>query len=627
MVEEKSSELFGKVKKDLPKGCNISDIRFEGCEVVLYTKNKDFFAEPKDSIKKIVLNLKKRIILRPDPSICINAEEAKEKVEKIIPKDAGLNEIIFEPEFGQVTIEVKKPGLAIGKGGEILRKIRKETSWLPVIKRAPAIPTKIVDTLRKLIYKESAFRKDFLNKIGKNIHSGWKKTEWIRLTTLGAFREVGRSAILIQTPESRVLLDCGIKPGSLSGYPYLNVPEFDISKLNAIVVSHAHMDHSCLVPFLYKLGYKGPLYCTYPTRDLMVLLWLDFMNLSQREGGDPLYSSKDIEEAVKRCVCLKYNEVSDITPDVRLTLLNSGHILGGALTHLHIGNGLHNILYTSDFKFDRTALFEPASLNFTRAETVITESTYGSKKDIMPQRSQSESMLVEAVKKTIERGGIALIPAFAVERSQDIQVILEQGGIKCPIYIDGMIWDATAITTTYPEFLNRNLQRLILQKGENPFTSEIFKRVGSESERKKILKKNEPCVIIATSGMLIGGPSVWWFKQIAGDKKNMMVFVGYQGEGTLGRKIQKGWGEVPMEEKGKTKAVPVQCEVITIEGLSGHSDRKQILNYISRLKQRPERILVGHGEASKCKELASDLHKIFKVETMAPKLLETIRLK
>ena len=266
-------------------------------------------------------------------------------------------------------------------------------------------------------------------------------------------------------------------------------------------------------------------------------------------------------------------------------------------------------------------------MNFSRAETVITESTYGSRGDIQPRRVDSEAALVNAVKKTIERGGKVLIPSFAVERSQDVQVILEKGGINAPIYLDGMIWDATAIHTTYPEYMNRDLQRLMLQQGKNPFTSDIFKRIGSQEERKKVLKSKDPCVIIATSGMLVGGPSVWWLRQLAEDNKNMIVFVGYQAEGSLGRRVQKGWKEVPMEEKGKTVAVPINCEIFTVEGLSGHSDRKQLVNYISRLKQRPERVIVDHGEASKCIELARDLYKMFRVETLAPKLLETIRLK
>jgi hypothetical protein len=626
MVEEKTTDLFEKVKSNLPEDAKISDIRFEGCEIVLYTKSKEFFVSDSSSIKDLVSSLKKRIILRPDPSICIDMESATEIIKKLVPAEAGLKDIDFEPEFGSVTIEAEKPGLVIGKAGETLREIRKQTLWLPTVKRAPVIPSDVVKVLRDLIHKESAFRKDFLDKVGKHIHSGWKPTEWIRLSALGGFREVGRSALLLQTPESRVLLDCGIKPGT-NEYPYLNIPEAEISKLNAVVLSHSHMDHCGMIPYLYEMGFDGPLYLTAPTRDLMVLMCMDYIELTQREGKTPPYSTKGIKEAVKHAICLDYGEVSDITPDMRLTLLNSGHVLGGSLTHIHIGNGMHNLLYTSDMKFDRTALFEPASNDFQRAETVIIESTYGSSEDVMPKRQDAESQLVEICKKTVERGGKVLLPSFAVERSQDVMVILFKAGFEYPIYLDGMVWDATAIHTAYPEYFNRDLQKLILQQGTNPFTGKNFKRIGSEDERKKILESKEPCVIISTSGMLTAGPAVWWLRNLAEDNKNSLVFIGFQSEGTLGKRIQKGWKEVPMEVNRKNVAIPINMEITTVSGLSGHSDHKQLLNYISRLKQRPERIIVNHGENSKCVEFARTCYKIFRCETLAPKLLETVRLK
>jgi len=626
LVEEKAKDLFEKVKDELPRGSKISDIRFEGCEIVLYTKNPDFFTDPGTILKDLVMTLKKRIILRPDPSICLDMEIAEKKIKKIAPKEAGVVAVNFEPSFGAVVIEAEKPGLVIGKKGDTLKQIKKETLWLPTIKRAPAIPTDIVKILRALIHKESDFRKGFLNDIGKKIHSGWRKTDWIRFTAMGGFREVGRSAMLIQTPESRILLDCGIKPGS-NELPFFNVPEFDIHSLNGIVLSHAHLDHCGLIPALYEMGYDGPLYCTTPTRDLMVLLAMDFVKIMNSEGKQMLYTTKGIKEAVKHCVCLNYGEVSDITPDIRLTLMNSGHVLGSSLCHLHVGEGMHNILYTGDIKFDRTALYEPASTNFARAETVIIESTYGSSKDVQPKRADTEKQLVDFVKKTMKRKGKCLIPSFAVERSQDLMVILERAGFEDTIYLDGMVWDATAITTTYPEFLNRDMQKLILQQGHNPFTQKIFKRIGSQDERKKVLESKDPAVIIATSGMLVGGPSVWWLRHLAEDKKNSLVFVGYQGEGTMGRRIQKGWKEVPMGENGKNKSVPINLEIETVEGLSGHSDQKQLINYLSRLKQAPERVIIGHGEPSKSIDLARTLHKILRCETIAPRNLDAIRLK
>jgi len=359
----------------------------------------------------------------------------------------------------------------------------------------------------------------------------------------------------------------------------------------------------------------------------MVLLCLDFIEIAQREGKPPLYTSKGVKEAVKRAVTLEYGEVSDITPDMRLTLLNAGHLLGSSITHVHVGNGMHNIAYTGDLKFDRTALFEPASADFARVETLITESTYGAEGDFQPPRAVAEANLVKCVKRVLDRRGKVIIPAFAVERAQDVMAILAENGLEQPVYLDGMLWDATAIYTAYPEYLSREIQQMIFREGFNPFISEIFKRVGSASERKAIIESPDPCVIISTSGMMTGGPVMEYVKHLAGGEKNMLMFVGYQAEGTLGRKIQKGWKEIPVTENGRTASLPIKLEIATVEGLSGHSDRKQLINYIYRLRQKPERIVCCHGEPSKCMELAHDLHSIFRCETMAPKLLETVRVR
>ncbi|NOZ81865.1 MAG: beta-CASP ribonuclease aCPSF1 [Candidatus Micrarchaeota archaeon] len=625
-MEETTEQIIEKIKAGVPEEAKISDIKFEGCEIVLYSKNPKIFEMDLSFVKELVSRLKKRIIVRPDPSICKDPENAKKIIEESAPEEAGIKQINFEPEFSLIVIEAEKPGVLIGKGGETLRDLKKKVLWDIRIKRVPAIPSDIVKTLREMIHRESAFRKEFLDRVGRRIHSGWKGTEWIRFTALGGFREVGRSCILLQTPESKVLLDCGIKPGN-DEFPYLSVPELNIQNLNAVVLSHPHLDHCGMIPYLYEYGYDGPLYCTAPARDLMVLLCMDYIELAQREGKNAPYTTKGIKNAVRHSICIEYEEVSDITPDMRLTFFNAGHILGSALVHIHVGEGLYNILYTSDFKFEKTALFEPASLGFPRAETVIIESTYGSSQDVQPRRKEAEQNLMNIINKTVERGGKVLIPSFAVGRAQDVMVILAENGFEYPVYLEGMLWDALAIHTAYPEYLSREIQKMIFHQGFNPFTAEIFKRVGSADERKDVIESKDPCVIIATSGMMTGGPVLEYLRGLAENEKNTLVFVGYQAEGTFGRRIQKGWREVPMQVNGKTIALPINCEVATVEGLSGHSDYRQLINYVSRMRQKPERIVCNHGDNNKCVELARSLHRLFRCETLAPKVLETVRLK
>lgn len=619
-----------KVKEGIPESAEVSDICFEGSEIVVYVKNKDFFIDHERPVKKLVSEMKKRIVIRPDVSITKDMEKVKKKIKEIVPEDAGIDEITFEPAFGRMTIEAHKPGLVIGKGGSTLKKIKKETLWSPVIKRAPAIKSDVVTTIRKIIFNESEFRKKFLNKLGEKIHFTEKKdVEWIRVGFLGSAREVGRSCLLLQTPESNVLLDCGIKPSG-DEFPYIDAPELDIKKIDAVVLSHSHLDHCGFIPYLYKYGYDGPLYLTPPVRDLFVLLCLDYIDVAQKEGGKAPYSKKDIENAIKHSIVLEYDEVSDITPDMRITFQNAGHILGSSIVHVHLGEGVHNLVYTGDLNYERSRLFNPAFTNFQRVETLILESTYGGNEGcVQPKRADAEEKLKETIRETVKNGGKVLIPSFAVGRAQEVMCILaDMKDLDCPVYLEGMLWDATAIHTTYPEYLNKDLQRKIFHKDKNPFTKPIFERVGSTKEREEIIKDRKPCIVLATSGMLVGGPAIEYLKAFAEDSKNTLIFVGYQAEGTMGRKIQKGWDEIPIEnKKGKRSALPINMDVKTVEGLSGHSDRNQLINYAYKLADRPRKILLNHGEEGKSIELAKSLHKLLKFDTYVPKNLEMIRLK
>ena len=621
-------EILEKVKSRLPSEV-VSRIELEGSEIVVYTKDKEFFLTCEDQIRKIVSELKKRIEVRPEKNICLDEAYVKQKIMEIVPEEARIRNIYFEPERSLVIISAEKPGLVIGKGGETFRKIKQETLWVPRIERVPSLKSDIIEGIRKVLHKNVKFRKRFLNEIGKKIFSERKTNRnWIRVIPLGGYREVGRSCTLIETPKSKVLVDCGVNVGGLNGnlLPYFQTKEFDYTELDAIIVSHAHLDHCGAVPMLYEHGYDGPLYMTTPTIDLAVLLWLDFIDVMQRNGINPIFTARGVKEAVKHCITLEYNEVSDVAPDVRLTFANAGHILGSALIHLHIGEGMHNILYACDQKFGRTTLLDPAQTKFQRIETLITEATYGGVDDIMPPRHEAEKQLMDIINKTMERGGIALIPSFSVERAQDVMVILAENNFQYPVFIDGMIWDANGIFSAYPEYLSRRIQRKIFA-GEDPFVNPIFKRVASQADREKVMNE-KPCVIISTSGMLIGGPALTYLQNLAEDPKNTLIFVGYQAEGTMGRRIQKGWKEIPFRnEEGKTYTVKLEMEVQTINGLSGHSDRNQLLAFVGKLSDRPEKVIVCHGENSKVLQLARSIHKLFRIETVAPRNLESIRLR
>ncbi len=633
-VDDVLADLKVKIIKRLPPGVTISQVEFEGPELVIYTPEPKKFADNGDIVRNLAKDLRKRLVVRPDPGVLAAPEKVVETIATIVPEDAGVSNHYFDTDTGEVIIEAEKPGLVIGRHGNTLREITKEIGWTPKVVRTPPIKSSTVKNVRQYIRDHKEERKELLKTIGRKIHQEvTAKDKWVRVTALGGCREVGRSCFLLSTPETKVLIDCGVNVGSdENGTPYLYIPEVTpISQLDAVVLTHAHLDHSGLIPLLYKYGYEGPVYCTPPTRDLMALLQLDFIDVAAKEGKTIPYPSTMIRETLKHTITLDYGGVTDIAPDMKLTMHNAGHILGSSIVHFHVGDGLYNIAFTGDYKYEKTRLFDPAVNNFPRIETIITESTYGGSRDMQPSRKEAEAQLKRIVQETVARGGTVLIPAFAVGRSQEVMLVLEEairkGEIdKVPVYLDGMIWEATAIHTTYPEYLNSDLRTMIFHKGMNPFLADCFEQVDSQKKRQELLTNRVPGVVLATSGMLNGGPIMEYLRAYGPDERNSLVFVGYQAEGTMGRRLQKGWNEIPVHQNGKSDVITVNLQVQTVDGFSGHSDRKQLMDYIKKMKPRPEHVLTEHGDEKSCLDLASSIYRKFRVETRAPSNLETIRM-
>jgi len=625
ILDRIKDKLHGKVK----------EANFEGANIVLYTDNENFFKEGEGEIKKIVDEIKKRIELRADQKILPTKEATEKKIRSIIPEEAEITDILFDAPRSIVVIEAKKPGLVIGKQGSILDDIRRETLWVPQVQRSPAIKSKITESIREVLYDNNNYRRKFLNEIGEKIYKGWnpeKIEEWVRVSFLGSGRQVGRSCLLLQTPNSNILLDCGIDVASSGNdkFPYFNIPEFDISQLDAIILSHAHLDHSGLLPYLYKMGYRGPVYMTPPTRDISALLALDFIGVAYKQAATPLFSSADIKEMVKHSICLNYNEVTDVTPDIRITFYNAGHVLGSAQVHVNIGNGLHNFIYTGDMKYGKTRLLDPAVNKYTRVESIQVESTYGGKDDVLPPRKDTEKKFIDMIRETIEKGGKVLLPELGLGHAQETLLRVEEairlGELpKIPMYIDGMIWDINAIHTAYPDFLSANIRSSIFQD-KNPFVSDIFMRVASPQERKQVIEGG-PCIVIATSGMLVGGASVEYFRYFADNSNNLLILSSYQGPGSLGRKLQDGEKVVQIEGERGMQEIKVNLRVELLNGLSPHSGRNELISFFNNMYPKPKRILINHGEVSKSLDLASSLYKINRVETSVPRNLETVRLR
>ena len=634
-----ASEILEDIKKTivdkLPKEIKVAKVEFEGPEVVIYSKNPAMISDNGDLVRNLAKELRKRLIIRSDKSVLLDTEKTIHKIHEIVPDGAEITNISFDDVTSEVLIEAKKPGLVIGKYGATSRNIVKHTGWAPKILRTPPINSEIIGKIRNTLKNRSKERKKMLQTIGPQIHQEPRfENDWARVTSMGGYKEVGRSSMLLQTPNSRVLLDCGVNVAAndnKNAFPYLNAPEFSIEDLDAVVISHAHLDHCGFVPYLFHYGYDGPVYCTTPTRDLMTLLQLDHLDISHREDNPLPFTVKHVQHCIKNTITLDYGEVTDIASDIKLTLHNAGHILGSAISHMHIGDGAHNLVYTGDFKYERSRLLEPATFRFPRSETVIMESTYGGKDDVQPSRNSAEKEMMKTIYKTLKRGGKVLVPVFAVGRAQELMVVLEEymrhGMIEeVPIYVDGMIWEATAIHTARPEYLSKDLRDQIFHMGRNPFISEAFKQVRTIDQRKDIVE-GEPSIILSTSGMLTGGNSVEYFKWLCEDERNTIIFVGYQSEGSLGKRIQKGWKEVPLEDDdGKTRVFNVKMETKTINGFSGHSNRRQLMDYVKRINPRPSKVITCHGDPYKTVDLASSIHRSYKIETKSPLNLECTRI-
>ena len=630
------SEIRNAILEKIPSEVGISRIEFEGPRLAIYTKKPEILIEQSSIIADIVGLIRKRIVLRSDPSVRLKEKDTRILIEKVEPGEAEITNINFDPSLGEVIIDAKKPGLVIGKNGVVLQEIVKETRWRPKILRSSPLPSKIITHMRHYLHSHSKERERVLRNIGERIFRPTiHEVGDVRISALGGFREVGRSAILLQTRESRVLLDCGINPGSaksLDAFPRLDISHFNVDTLDAVIISHAHLDHCGFLPFLFKYGYDGPVYCSAPTSNLMTLLQLDYLDVANKQGSTAPYDQKDIQDCVLHTLPLRYGAVTDISPDIRLTLRNAGHILGSSVVHLHIGEGLHNLVYSGDYKYAKTTLLEAAATDFPRVETIITESTYGAPQDVMPSRIAAEEKLSSVINETLERGGKAIIPVPAVGRAQEILLIIDgymKRGLmrEAPVFIEGMISEATAIHTAYPEYLAREVRNSILHDGVNPFQSDYFTIVEHPSAREEIVE-GEPCIIMATSGMLEGGPVIDYFRRLAFDKLNTVIFVSYQIEGTLGRRVQKGLAETPViNDEGKIEVIKARLEVQSIEGFSGHSDRRQIVNYIRRVTPKPEKVIVCHGEKSKCLSVTNFLKRRFRINAVAPETLETVRLR
>jgi uncharacterized protein len=664
---DRESLLTGTILESLPCEAQITIVRFEGPSIAIYTKNPKFsLTELTYHLSSLSRSLKKRFIVRTDPSIRLPEDKTREEISKLLPKDIIVSAVFCDEATGEVVLEVNKPEII---DAEMVIRIAQSTGWISHTRLSPHLPSTSISTIHSTLKASARERNNFLQELGKRIfrhpllvrqtnlnnyssegnYSNQKSSvvekgdggsefrhftrEEVILFCLGGVKQVGRSCFVVMTNESKIMLDCGINPAEpepLSAFPRLDFFNFNFDELDAVVISHAHIDHQGFLPTLFKYGFNGPVYCTEPTLPLMTLLQMDSVKIAKSNGTYLPFEIRDVHEVIKHCITIPYGKPTDISPDITITLNNAGHIMGSATVHLNI-SGLHNILYSGDYKYAKTQLLDGTLSIYPRVETLITESTYGNSTDVMPEQSVVYRTFTDNINRTLIGGGKVLIPVPAVGRAQEIMLVLDkemrEGRLmESPIYIEGMISEASAVHMSYAHYLGYDVRKSVSQ-GINPFQSEYFTVVNGPANRADVLSEEAPSIIMATSGMLEGGPSVEYFKEIAPSDKNRIIFVSYQINGTLGRRVLDGtMNEVSMLDKnGKLKVILVRCETKRIDGFSGHSDFNQIMNFVSRVK--PKRVLVNHGERSKSESIASAVHYRYKIRSSVPDNREIVRLR
>ena len=419
----------------------------------------------------------------------------------------------------------------------------------------------------------------------------------MNVRVLGAAGEVGRSGFLVDCNGTRLLLDYGVmfgRRGTPPQYP-LHVKPKDI---DAIIITHAHLDHSGNVPSLFMSG-STDVYATPPTFDLSELLIEDMLKIKKNEHP---FDMPELARMIKNAKEIGFKE--RVTKgNATFELRETGHVLGGS--SVLVESEGKKLFYTGDIKTGGSRILREADLDIGDIDMLITESTY-SQTEQKP-RSESESDLVEFANEVMDRKGTLFIPSFSVERSQEMACILKNANFKHRIIMDGMALKVNEIMFRHPDYLR---DPRVFSEAINGAMS-----IRRDDQRKRALE--EPCVVISPAGMLVGGNAVYYLQKLAFDEKNGIALVSYQGEGTPGRTLLET-GKV----NARGKEMAVRADVKQFE-FSGHADRNELFDMIGRIKGNPK-VLTVHGDADSCEKFAREIHEKFGLEARAAAVNDTV---
>ena len=440
----------------------------------------------------------------------------------------------------------------------------------------------------------------------------------MQLTCYGAAREVTGSKHLLEVGGKRVLLDCGMFQGRRQETARKNREfGFNAAKLDAVVLSHAHIDHSGLIPLLTKNGYNGRIYCTPATRDLCAVMLLDSANIQQRDAEylsrkhrefvPPLYDEHDARRVMRHFVSVPYAEPFDVCEGVTATFRDAGHILGSAMVQLTLkeAGNRQSFLFSGDIGRKRLPILndpwqpEPA-------DTVLMESTYGDR-DHEPFEAM-EAHLREAVVRTVDRGGKIIIPSFALERAQEVVhsiKLLEQDPAfpTVPVFVDSPLTvHITDVFRMHTEAYDDDTSDLYKAAGD-PFSLRNIQYISEVEDSMKLNDRRDPCIIIAASGMCEFGRILHHLKNHCTDPRNTIMIVGWQAEHTLGRRIVE---KRPML-KIFGQEYPLKAEVKIFNGFSGHAGRTPLIEFGVNAGTHAKRVALVHGEQPEMDSLREGL--------------------
>lgn len=451
----------------------------------------------------------------------------------------------------------------------------------------------------------------------------------MKIKFCGAAAGVTGSCHLLSTENHKILLDCGQFQGGKAQDALNEEPfPFDPAEIECVVLSHAHIDHCGRLPLLVKRGFKGAIYCTDATADLLEVMLKDSGFIHEKEAEwqsrkneragrkpvEPLYTVKDSEETLKYVRPVMYDQLFEINDEMKVVFNDAGHILGSAIIELWTAedDNVYKTVFSGDLGvLDRPILRDPTIIK--KADYVIMESTYGNR--LHPENATSIEQLLDIVIKTTRRGGTVVIPSFAVGRTQELIYEFNRFYLERPEYKDELekltVYIDSPMATSATEVFRRNAQvfdeetKAYILKGDNPLDFPNLRFTRSTAESQALNMDRKPKIIISASGMCEAGRIRHHLKHNLWDPKSSVIFVGYQAEGTLGRMLTEGQKDVVLFGE----AVHVDAEIYNLEGFSGHADKEGLLGWLSGFKVKPKQLFLVHGELESKEALAASIRE------------------